>query len=189
MVTCSVHKILYFDFTDKYIENRMPGARKSSSFSCLSIPVNKSNHSMRSPTQINPSYDEWKMKVDGLKMKMLNEAALRSARKVIVEANKKARNYYNLTFIDDDNDESKEELKVNPAEDTLNATSIENESINNSKFAFEDDEGWLGSRKPSKVDEDILNNNKAIDKASSNAQSDVTSRQNVVEVLAFQSEQ
>ena len=163
----------------------MPGARKSSSFSCLSIPVNKFNHSMRSPAQMKPSYDE----LMDLKGKMLNEATLRSARKLSVAANKAARNYYNLTFIDDDNDESEEEFKVNPAEETLNATSIEDESINNSKFAFEDDEAWLGSRKTSKVDEDILNNNKAIDKASNNAQSVVTSRQNVVEVLASQSKQ
>ena len=161
----------------------MPG-RKSSSFSSLSIPVNKSIYNNRAQTHMKPSHDH-----ANLNMKMLNEAALRSARNLSVATNKAASNYYSFTFIDDENDSFEEDLQLNRAEETLNATSIEEKSINNSKFAFEDDEAWLGSRRTPKLDEDILNNNKPVGKSSSHVHSEASSHKNVVEVLVSQSEQ
>ena len=94
-----------------------------------------------------------------------NMATMKSARKVSREANKKAKQYYSFTFIDDlDEDKVENGGMVEDCEEFADAMIRddveldEDESVYNSKFAFDDEEAWLGTRKKLEV-EDILNNN------------------------------
>eukprot|EP00092_Neocalanus_flemingeri_P011737 GFUD01012656.1.p1 GENE.GFUD01012656.1~~GFUD01012656.1.p1 ORF type:complete len:178 (-),score=57.22 GFUD01012656.1:101-634(-) len=83
-----------------------------------------------------------------------NMASITNARNVSREANQKAKQYYTFTFIDD------LEEDVAGTGDTIGEDNEldEDESAYNSKFSFEDEEAWLGTRKKANI-EDILNNN------------------------------
>merc|ERR1711936_1453367 len=64
-----------------------------------------------------------------------NMASIKSARKLSRETNQAAKNYYQLTFIDDMNEED-EEVVVGESND--NQHNEDNDSVHNSKFAFDE---------------------------------------------------
>ena len=113
-----------------------------------------------------------------------NMASITSARKISREANKKAKQYYTFTFIDN-LDEEKEAGDISEDDVELD----EDESAYNSKFSFDDDEeAWLGTRKKCNV-EDIINNND--EKTSEDYNIDLQtkpppSKQNVIGVFKLQ---
>jgi len=84
-----------------------------------------------------------------------NMASIKSARKLSREANRNAKQYYTLAFLDDEDPEehSRGVQNTEVKEEDNTAESEENDSVHNSKFAFDDDEAWLGSRKKSFIAE------------------------------------
>ena len=129
-----------------------------------------------------------------------NMASIKSARKVSREANKAAKQYYTFTFIDNLDSEDEDILdRVEHSEKVGDSLPIKNhveleedESIYNSKFAFDDEEAWLGSRNKPEV-EDIMNNNDekaVVEKANTEtAKSNPagTGKKNVIGVFVSQS--
>eukprot|EP00091_Calanus_sinicus_P015175 TRINITY_DN3311_c0_g1_i3.p1 TRINITY_DN3311_c0_g1~~TRINITY_DN3311_c0_g1_i3.p1 ORF type:complete len:150 (-),score=52.93 TRINITY_DN3311_c0_g1_i3:41-445(-) len=127
-------------------------------------------------------------------------ASIKSARKVSREANKAAKQYYTFTFIDNlDSDDDDDLDRVENSEEARELLPLkdhgeleEDESIYNSKFAFDDEEAWLGSRNKPEL-EDIINNNNqkaSVENTSTDtAKCDLTgtTKKNVIEVFVSQS--
>ena len=160
---------------------------QKNSFATLSVPSSKipttTKHSMVMGNYSNGNHSEY------ISLAWQNMASIKSARKVSREANKAAKQYYTFTFIDDLESEEEEELggRANDIGDLLE----EDDSVHNSKFAFDDDEAWLGSRKKPEVD-DIINSNKNFEpkgevvQEKPNLKKAVTGKANVIGIFMSQ---
>ena len=92
---------------------------------CRKVNNNSSNHS------------------EFIRLAWNNMASIKSARELSRKTNEAAKDYYQLTFIEDVNEDE---------EEVFGGESSElNDSVHNSKFTFDDDEAWLGSRKKSEI--------------------------------------
>jgi hypothetical protein len=173
-----------------------PSSHQKSSFAPLSV-ADSSNYGISSATDKtsttsnlpNHHFSEY------ISLAWQNMASIKSARKVSREANKAAKQYYTFTFIDDldsDNEDILEKAESGenvfdslPKKDHVELE--EDESIYNSKFAFDDEEAWLGSRNKPEI-EDIINNNDekaSVDNAKSKPAG--TAKTNVIGVFVSQS--
>jgi len=83
-----------------------------------------------------------------------NMASIKSARKLSRECNRNAKQFYTLAYFDDEDPEEQARGNIPINEVTEEDNTAESEdSVHNSKFAFDDDEAWLGSRKKSFIAE------------------------------------
>ena len=165
---------------------------QKNSFATLSVPSSKihttTKHSMVMGNYSNGNHSEY------ISLAWQNMASIKSARKISREANKAAKQYYTFTFIDDLESEEDEELggRLNDIREATVGDQLEDDdSVHNSKFAFDDDEAWLGSRKKPEVD-DIINNNKTSEpkcevvQIKPNANKAATGKANVIGIFMSQ---
>ena len=135
---------LYYDTNTAMPCKTPPSKQKNSFSSMLSVPSNASagilahhQHFCRG-VNYNIIHSEY------ISLAWNNMASIKSARKLSRAANQAAKKYYQLTFIDD---MSEDEEKTIDGENCDIQHVEENDSVHNSKFTFDDDDAWLGSRK------------------------------------------
>jgi len=84
-----------------------------------------------------------------------NMASIKSARKLSRDCNRNAKQFYTLAYFDDE-DPEEHARGINQISEVAEGdnTAESEDSVHNSRFAFDDDEAWLGSRKKSFIAED-----------------------------------
>ena len=134
-----------------------PIKQKNSFSSMLSVPSNASagipTHHQHLCRVVN-CYNNIHSCSEYISLAWNNLASIKSARKLSRASNQAAKNYYQLTFIDDDM--SEDEDKNIDGESCCDIQHVEeNDSVHNSKFTFDDDDAWLGSRKRQETRENV----------------------------------